>query len=148
MFHLTEMFWETFHYCIGQRLKTYTSKCNEHQIKFNEALYYLNVHWKQYVKHNGCKQGEPWFGNGNKGLSVVILPPSVIYYRRACQNATIHTKPSQSHHVRHHCSHLSEDGKLVYASSAGLWYLREDWEDITRGTPAVGGEWLKSIAAL
>lgn len=131
----SEQFWEAFNQS--------TNETFNDQGKVNVVLYDMQVQWKEHgPQDNQSIETAAWKGKGKDGISIVILPASVVC-RQTCKSKYITTL---HYYIWHKGGSQSQAGKALYASRAHLWRLRGDWENITRSTSAVGREWLRSIA--
>ena len=132
-----ELFWEKFAHVLPETFND--------QVKLNAALFKLNIHWKDHGPKDAWSiKIEAWTGEGDEGLSIVILPDSYVC-RQTCSTKNIDTL---NYYIWHKGGKKSEEGKATNAYGAGLWHLRHNWERSAKSTSAVGGEWLKSITVL
>lgn len=106
------------------------------QARLNFALQAMDMHWDN--SHMSMIT-QAMMGEGRSGFRAAVLPVRDVC-RQTCTKKIIHM-----YYVWHKGGSQNKEGKMSYASKGGLWYLRSDWQRISR-TSARGVQWLREIA--
>lgn len=85
-----------------------------------------------------------WVGRDAAHNFTVTILPEVYICRREC---TMRKKKQNIYYVWHNGGKYSE-GKIKYAKSNKLWYLREDWFQTAKTNNTTGIQWLIEMTIL
>lgn len=106
------------------------------QARLNNALLKLGVKWGKSYKQDFITTD--WNGTTDIEFNVTILS-GLKMCRHLC---------SKTHINKYYVWHKGgsgTDGKRKYASQGGLWYLKNDWEELTKSSDLKGIHWLRLI---
>ena len=107
------------------------------QNRLNHALAYMNPIWEGDVQTMN-KSVDRWKATTPDGFTITILSEKEMC-RRGCTAESL-----VESYVYHKCSCGASKADL-HNNKLGPWYLRDDWEEISKTSTAVGEEWLKEV---
>ena len=109
------------------------------QIKLNHAILALHPDWGNTTSKSILT--DEWTATTPSGFNVTVLPAKYIC-RHECS-----VEHRSEYYVWHKGGPTNSDGKRKYAVEGHSWFLRKDWQTLTRNSLATGEEWLKEITA-
>ncbi len=116
-------------------MSTVIPSSTDDQARLNYALKAMQVTWKGTFSINLIER----LGLGVNGFSAVVLPTRIFCRTKSCLRKNL-----QEYYVWHQ----GGDGrdKRTSALHNSVWYLKNDWEEVSNGTVAAGRDWLGEIA--
>ena len=110
------------------------------QVRLDSALDNMQPIWEGNRRSMNISLDE-WTATTQEGFKVTILPETLVCRKRCTQKSI-----TQSY-VWH--KFIGGDHKLdMGKNDLGPWFLREDWEEVSAASNAVGEQWLKEITIL
>ena len=110
------------------------------QIRMNYALEGLRIKWTQ-LNQSLVPLEIVWKGRSQHGLRTTLLPQMV-----ACRNVNCHLEKRNKYFIWHRGRQKHRVNDVIAAAKADkVWFLRNDWETVAKGSVATGQDWLKTV---
>ena len=136
-FFLTDILWQI----VNERDEEVTLiepkfYAHDDQVRLNYALDAVNITWDgKSTATTEC------LGGGANGVKATAMS-----HLQVCRLNTCKVENADRYYIWHKGGVKSRNSKIETSSEIGSWYLKEDWESITRETTAKGVEWLRKIS--
>ena len=129
-----ERYWDSV---TKSRLKR-TENAND-QIRLNYGLDILNISWSgnEIIRD---ENGTEAVGRCYNGLNITVLPYSVIC-RYNCS-----PQHRDGYYIWHKGGDRDTQSKMAEAAKGHMWFLKENWKNISEDSSSQGTEWLRLIS--
>ena len=123
----SELFWDTWNKGVGGA---------DDQKRLNYVMSAMTITWD-----SKSVRAVESHAKGERGFKVTALSQLQV-----CRLGKCHARDVGHYYIWHKGGGKNRDSKIKTSSEIGSWYLKKDWESITRETTAKGVEWLRKIS--